>query len=114
MPIRALRENDGDDGGFNCVDPFMLTANKLMTLAALLVLQTGAGAALGDDVALEKGESQAQNETALKTEDVPEAHHPGVAWYADWEAGLAEAERSQRAILLQFARPACRGVSGVF
>lgn len=39
---------------------------------------------------------------------------PGIAWYADWGAGLAEAQRSQRPILLQFMRPACRGVSGVF
>ena len=38
----------------------------------------------------------------------------GVAWYGDWDAALAEAERSQRPIMLQFVRPACQGVSGVF
>ena len=42
------------------------------------------------------------------------ARDAGIAWYADWDAGLAEAKRSQRPILLQFMRPACRGVSGVF
>ena len=38
----------------------------------------------------------------------------GVAWYGDWDAALAEAQRSQRPIMLQFVRPACQGVSGVF
>ena len=39
---------------------------------------------------------------------------PGVAWYGDWDAARAEAQRSQRPIMLQFARPACQGISGVF
>ena len=39
---------------------------------------------------------------------------PGVAWYGDWHVAVAEAKRSQRPIMLQFARPARQGVSGVF
>jgi hypothetical protein len=42
------------------------------------------------------------------------AVEPGVAWYGDWDAARAEARRSQRPILLHFARPACQGISGVF
>ncbi len=52
--------------------------------------------------------------TAAPAETQPPAVEPGVAWYGDWDAARAEAERSQRPILLYFVRPACRGVSGVF
>lgn len=38
----------------------------------------------------------------------------GVAWYGDWDVAVAEAKRSERPIILQFARPACQGISGVF
>ena len=39
---------------------------------------------------------------------------PGVAWYGSWDTALVEAERSQRPIMLEFARVSCQGVSGVF
>jgi len=53
------------------------------------------------------GETPAESQVVTAVE-------PGVAWYGDWDAALAEAERSQRPIMLQFVRPACQGVSGVF
>ena len=39
---------------------------------------------------------------------------PGIAWYTTWESGLAEAKRSQRAIMFVAAATQCHGVSGVF
>ena len=38
----------------------------------------------------------------------------GVAWYATWETGLAEAKRSNRPIFFMSAAAQCSGVSGVF
>ena len=39
---------------------------------------------------------------------------PGIIWYATWDAGLAEARRSQRPIFFMVAAAQCRGISGVF
>ena len=39
---------------------------------------------------------------------------PGIAWYTTWESALAEAKRSQRAIMFVAAATQCHGVSGVF
>jgi hypothetical protein len=36
----------------------------------------------------------------------------GIQWFATWESGLREAERSGRPILLVSAAPHCAGVSG--
>jgi hypothetical protein len=39
---------------------------------------------------------------------------PGIAWYATWETGEAEAKRSGRPIMFVAAATQCGGVSGVF
>jgi hypothetical protein len=38
----------------------------------------------------------------------------GIQWYATWESGLKEAERTARPILLVSAAPHCAGVSGTW
>ena len=38
----------------------------------------------------------------------------GVAWFGSWEAGLAEAQRTGRPILLMSATPQCSGVPGMW
>ena len=37
-----------------------------------------------------------------------------IAWYTDLDAGLAEAKRTNKPILLMSAAPSCSGVSGVW
>lgn len=37
-----------------------------------------------------------------------------IAWFGTWEAGLAEAERTGRPILLMSAAPQCHGVPGMW
>ena len=65
--------------------------------------QRGAGGANGNGNRLQ---AVAQNPQA-----VGEA---GVAWYTTWDAGLAEAKRSNRPIFFMSAAAQCSGVSGVF
>ena len=38
----------------------------------------------------------------------------GIAWYGTWEAGLQEAKRLKRPILLISAAPQCNHVSGMW
>jgi anti-sigma factor RsiW len=38
----------------------------------------------------------------------------GVAWFATWESGLREAQRTGKPILLVAAAPSCAGVSGIW
>ncbi len=38
----------------------------------------------------------------------------GIAWYGSWSAGVAEATRLNRPILLIAAAPHCHGVSGIW
>jgi len=37
-----------------------------------------------------------------------------IAWFGTWEAGLAEAQRTKRPILLVSAAPHCHNVPGVW
>ena len=39
---------------------------------------------------------------------------PGIAWFGSWEAGLAEAKRTGRPILILSAAPQCQGVPGMW
>ncbi len=39
---------------------------------------------------------------------------PQIAWYSTLKSGLAEAQRSNRPILLISAAPHCLGVSGIW
>lgn len=48
---------------------------------------------------------------SLHAEDNPPAR---IAWYGDLQAGLTEAKRSQRPILLVSGAPHCLGVPGVW
>ena len=50
--------------------------------------------------------------TAPETLEVPQ--EPGIAWFGTWEAGLAEAERTGRPILIMSAAPQCSGVPGMW
>lgn len=38
----------------------------------------------------------------------------GIQWFSTWDAGVAEAERTGRPILLVSAAPHCAGVSGIW
>lgn len=38
----------------------------------------------------------------------------GIQWYATWESGLREAQRTGRPILLVSAAPSCAGVCGIW
>ena len=38
----------------------------------------------------------------------------GISWFATWDSGLREAQRSGRPILLGSAAPHCAGVSGIW
>jgi hypothetical protein len=38
----------------------------------------------------------------------------GIAWFATWDSGLREAQRTGKPILLVAAAPHCAGVSGVW
>lgn len=38
----------------------------------------------------------------------------GIQWFATWKAGLAEAQRTGKPILLVSAAPHCAGVSGIW
>ena len=50
-----------------------------------------------------------------QTPDVLEVPtEPSIAWFGSWEAGLAEAERTGRPILLMSAAPQCHGVPGMW
>lgn len=39
---------------------------------------------------------------------------PGIAWFGVWSDALAEAQRTNRPILLMAAAPSCQGVPGVW
>lgn len=49
-----------------------------------------------------------------KKDDGPQVRAGGVQWFATWEAGRAEAERTGRPILFVSAAPHCAGVSGIW
>ncbi len=59
---------------------------------------------------LEKPDPQNQAQLQASPNPLPEA----IAWYTDLEAGLAEAKRTDKPILLMSAAPSCSGVSGVW
>ena len=91
-PYHTLTHN-GDD--------IMHRTATTLSIVAALSFAASAAAAETDET------TQTTSSAAVEVE-------AGVAWYGDWDAALAEAKRSNRPIMLQFARPACRGVSGVF
>jgi hypothetical protein len=45
-------------------------------------------------------------------QSLPPVH--GIQWFATWKAGLAEAQRTGKPILLVSATPHCAGVSGIW
>ena len=49
-----------------------------------------------------------------KKDDGEQARAGGIQWFATWEAGKAEAERTGRPILFLSAAPHCAGVSGIW
>jgi Spy/CpxP family protein refolding chaperone len=49
-----------------------------------------------------------------KKDDGEQARAGGIQWFATWEAGKAEAERTGRPILFVSAAPHCAGVSGIW
>ena len=48
------------------------------------------------------------------TPESPGQAAAGIQWYATWESGLAEAQRTGRPILFVAAAPHCAGVSGMW
>ena len=42
------------------------------------------------------------------------AEGAGIPWFATWESGLREAQRTGKPILLVAAAPHCAGVSGIW
>lgn len=59
---------------------------------------------------LEKPDPDAQALMQASPSPLPES----IAWYTDLDAGLAEAKRTGKPILLMSAAPSCSGVSGVW
>lgn len=57
-----------------------------------------------------QSQGQAQSQLQVSPSPLPEA----IAWYTDLDAGLAEARRTDKPILLMSAAPSCSGVSGVW
>ena len=49
-----------------------------------------------------------------KKDDGEQVRDGGIQWFATWEAGQAEAERTGRPILFVSAAPHCAGVSGIW
>ena len=59
-----------------------------------------------------RGPGGPPREEAAATLEVPT--EPSIAWFGTWEAGLAEAKRTDRPILLMSAAPQCHGVPGMW
>ncbi len=53
-----------------------------------------------------------EREAAPGTVEVPV--EAGIAWFGTWNAGLAEAKRTGRPILLMSGAPQCHGVPGMW
>jgi hypothetical protein len=49
-----------------------------------------------------------------RKDDGEQVRAGGIQWFATWEAGKAEAERTGRPILFVSAAPHCAGVSGIW
>jgi hypothetical protein len=49
-----------------------------------------------------------------KKDDGEQVRAGGIQWFATWEAGKAEAERTGRPVLFVSAAPHCAGVSGIW
>jgi len=49
-----------------------------------------------------------------KKDDGKQVRAGGIQWFATWESGKAEAERTGRPILFVSAAPHCAGVSGIW
>jgi len=58
--------------------------------------------------------SSAQNNSAKGKKGIARGIAPGIAWYGVLQDGLAEAERTGKAILFVSAAPNCTGVSGIW
>jgi hypothetical protein len=56
----------------------------------------------------------AAQESAPRPAPAPKATTAEIAWFASWESGLAEAQRTNRPILLMSAAPQCHGVPGMW
>jgi hypothetical protein len=56
----------------------------------------------------------AKAEGAEKSTPPAAPRAPTIQWFATWESGFAEAQRSGRPILLVAAAPHCAGVSGIW
>jgi hypothetical protein len=58
-----------------------------------------------------RGERQ---EPPVQESAAPQTSTNGIQWFATWESGLREAQRSGRPMLLVSAAPHCAGVPGIW
>jgi hypothetical protein len=61
-----------------------------------------------------KGSPKGKKDGPPSKGDGEQVHAGGIQWFATWEAGKAEAERTGRPILFVSAAPHCAGVSGIW
>jgi hypothetical protein len=59
-------------------------------------------------------EGKGKDGLPAKEKDQARATGGGIQWFSTWDAGIAEAERTGRPILLVSAAPHCAGVSGIW
>ena len=65
----------------------------------------------GDDDGPKKGKGRPEPENEQSKSDIVPS---GIQWFATWDAGRAEANRTVKPILLVSAAPHCAGVSGIW
>jgi hypothetical protein len=61
-----------------------------------------------------KGGPKGKKDGPPPKDDGEQVRGGGIQWFATWEAGKAEAERTGRPILFLSAAPHCAGVSGIW
>lgn len=66
------------------------------------------------DSAQREAERPERGGTPESAEVLEAPTEPGIAWFGSWDAGLAEARRTGRPILIMSATPQCHGVPGMW
>jgi hypothetical protein len=84
----------------------------LMTFAVVIFVGLTAQSQFADQPPPPKKVSVDAERAEKTTAAAPRA--AAIQWFATWESGLAEAQRSGRPILLVAAAPHCAGVSGIW
>jgi hypothetical protein len=85
----------------------------LMTFAVVIFVGLTAQSQFADQPPPPK-KASVEPDRAEKTTAGAAPRPAAIQWFATWESGLAEAQRSGRPILLVAAAPHCAGVSGIW